>query len=195
MKKVLAISSVLLGVVFLAGCGQQPVSQTQPTTSVPVTQQPTQSNTSTTIPIDWQTYTSMKYGFEFMHPSDVGYLSPEGGAFLGFLSDQTAKETNILILGKKLSSSSIESEQILSINSGLENKNVMMQEFIENKDLFDISDIDINGIKFKMYALKNGIYNGYNKAYLFENSKQFIVIRFVDASLANQIISTFKFTK
>ncbi len=40
MKKVLAISSVLLGVVFLAGCGQQPVSQTQPTTPAPVAKQP-----------------------------------------------------------------------------------------------------------------------------------------------------------
>ncbi len=42
MKKVLAISSVLLGVVFLAGCGQQPVSQTQPTTPAPVAQTPAQ---------------------------------------------------------------------------------------------------------------------------------------------------------
>lgn len=42
MKKVLAISSVLLGVVFLAGCGQQQTSQTQPTTpatnQAPITQ-------------------------------------------------------------------------------------------------------------------------------------------------------------
>ncbi len=42
MKKVLAMSSVLLGVVFLAGCGQQPVSQTRPTTPAPVAQTPTQ---------------------------------------------------------------------------------------------------------------------------------------------------------
>lgn len=33
MKKVIAISSVLLGVVFLAGCGQKPASQTQSTTN------------------------------------------------------------------------------------------------------------------------------------------------------------------
>ena len=42
MKKVLAMSSVLLGVIFLAGCGQQPVSQIQPTTPDPVTQMPAQ---------------------------------------------------------------------------------------------------------------------------------------------------------
>ncbi len=42
MKKVLAISSVLFGVVFLTGCGQQPVSQAQPTTPAPVAQTPAQ---------------------------------------------------------------------------------------------------------------------------------------------------------
>jgi hypothetical protein len=39
MKKVLTICLVLLGVSFLAGCGQQPASQTQPTTPAPVAQQ------------------------------------------------------------------------------------------------------------------------------------------------------------
>jgi hypothetical protein len=43
MKKVLAISSVLFGIVFLAGCSQQQSSQTQPTTSDPVAQQSTPS--------------------------------------------------------------------------------------------------------------------------------------------------------
>lgn len=43
MKKTLAISSVLVGVVFLAGCGQQQASQTQPTKSTPTDQQPSQS--------------------------------------------------------------------------------------------------------------------------------------------------------
>jgi hypothetical protein len=38
MKKILVLSSVLIGVVFLAGCGQQPVNQNQPTTPDPVTQ-------------------------------------------------------------------------------------------------------------------------------------------------------------
>ena len=50
MKKVLAISSVLLGVVFLAGCGQQPVSQTQPTTPAPVAQTPTQPVATQPVP-------------------------------------------------------------------------------------------------------------------------------------------------
>lgn len=40
MKKVIALISVLLGVVFLTGCSLYPVSQTQPTAPAPVAQQP-----------------------------------------------------------------------------------------------------------------------------------------------------------
>lgn len=82
MKKVLATSSVLLGVVFLAGCGQQPVSQTQPTTPAPVAQTPavnqppltpkTQPTTQPIAPTDetanWQKYANDKYGIEFKYP-------------------------------------------------------------------------------------------------------------------------------
>jgi hypothetical protein len=50
MKKALAISSVLLGVVFLAGCGQQPVSQAQLTTPTPVAQKPVTNQSVTTQP-------------------------------------------------------------------------------------------------------------------------------------------------
>jgi hypothetical protein len=42
MKKIIALSSVMLGVVFLAGCGQQQAIQTQPTAPAPVAQTPTQ---------------------------------------------------------------------------------------------------------------------------------------------------------
>ncbi len=69
MKKVLVISSILLGVVFLAGCGQQSTRQTQPTTPTPVAQTATQQvavqPAPTTPPIDetasWQTYKNDDY--------------------------------------------------------------------------------------------------------------------------------------
>jgi hypothetical protein len=39
MKKIVTLSALSLGFLFLAGCGQQPVSQTQPTVPAPVAQQ------------------------------------------------------------------------------------------------------------------------------------------------------------
>lgn len=71
MKKVLAISSVLLGVVFLAGCGQQPVIQTQPTTPAPVAQAPAQPVATQPAPatlIQENVYTNAQYGFQLTLP-------------------------------------------------------------------------------------------------------------------------------
>ncbi|MEI7426090.1 MAG: hypothetical protein WCK16_04180 [Candidatus Moraniibacteriota bacterium] len=42
MKKIITTISILLTVIFLAGCGQQSVSQIQPTTLAPVAQKPVQ---------------------------------------------------------------------------------------------------------------------------------------------------------
>lgn len=40
MKKIIVLSSVLLGVVFFAGCGQQQADNTQSTASAPITNHP-----------------------------------------------------------------------------------------------------------------------------------------------------------
>jgi len=87
MKKVLALSSVLLGVVFLAGCGQQPASQIQqPTNPSPAAQQPAtnqpsaiqsspaniqESNVATVIPVDWKTYSNNEFDIEFKYPEKM----------------------------------------------------------------------------------------------------------------------------
>jgi hypothetical protein len=66
MKKVLAISSVLFGIVFLAGCGQQSVSQIQPTTPASVMQTPLSSHAIVTEEV---IYTNVQYGFQLAFPS------------------------------------------------------------------------------------------------------------------------------
>jgi hypothetical protein len=64
MKKVIAICSALLGIIFLAGCGQQSTSQIQPTASAPVAQQPTTT-------IDQVNYfTNNELGIKFIYQSD-----------------------------------------------------------------------------------------------------------------------------
>jgi len=91
MKKVLAISSMLLGVVFLAGCGQQPVSQTQPTTPAPVAQTTPAplTPTDTSNSADGQNFTNDKYGFKFKYSSSQCLLSQEqpAGLFVELYKD------------------------------------------------------------------------------------------------------------
>ncbi|MDQ1283737.1 MAG: hypothetical protein QG620_85 [Patescibacteria group bacterium] len=88
MKKLLAMSSVLLGVVFLAGCGQQQTSQTQSATPAPVAQQPAttqppatqpgQTNNVTSVPSDWKTYSDQKYAYQFQYPNDWNLVGDSG---------------------------------------------------------------------------------------------------------------------
>lgn len=61
MKKTIAISSLLLGVVFLAGCGQKPVSQTQQTTPASVAQETT-TNQPTATPSENKVATNSACG-------------------------------------------------------------------------------------------------------------------------------------
>jgi len=92
MKKVLAISSMLLGVVFLAGCGQQSVSQTQPIAPAPVTQAPTVNQPAATqpSPASGITYTNTDFGFKIALPTGWEKYKP--------LVDNTRKTSFVHIL-------------------------------------------------------------------------------------------------
>lgn len=67
MKKIVTLSSLLLSIVFLAGCGQQPVSQTQ---------QIIPDSVTTNIPVDWKTYTSNEFGVSISIPNEWKYMLP-----------------------------------------------------------------------------------------------------------------------
>jgi outer membrane murein-binding lipoprotein Lpp len=72
MKKIMTLGSVLIGVVLLAGCGQQQVSQTQLVSPVPKVAQQHNKNKasvtqSTTIneTVNWKIYTNFGYSFKY----------------------------------------------------------------------------------------------------------------------------------
>lgn len=88
MKKIVTLSSVLLGVVFLAGCSQQPVSQTQPTAPDTVAQTPTQpvvTQPAPSTPAVTQNYVEVKeFGIKIPIDSamvgDLAYTFKKAGA-------------------------------------------------------------------------------------------------------------------
>lgn len=83
MKKIITLSSFSLGIVFLTGCGRQPVSQVQPTVPASAAQASAQS-----ISINkgvGLVYKNEKYGFEFTF--DSGYKN-----LWGFYAENVANE-------------------------------------------------------------------------------------------------------
>jgi hypothetical protein len=63
MKRIVTLSALSLGILFLAGCGQEIVSQTQPTTPAPVAQVPTEpvvTQPDPTTPAVTQNYIEVK---------------------------------------------------------------------------------------------------------------------------------------
>jgi len=117
MKKNLALSALLLGVVFLSGCGQQPTSQIQPATppsptiaqpAQPVTNQKDQAEQNNVqqnqvrTPVNmavhshdtskWLTYTNTKYGYSFKYPNTGWQLYGSIGYGADSVSTTTADE-------------------------------------------------------------------------------------------------------
>ncbi|MFA6131474.1 MAG: hypothetical protein WC702_00185 [Patescibacteria group bacterium] len=68
MKKLIALGLLSLGIVFLAGCGQQQNSQTA-----------NQSATSAVVDTNGQTYTDAKTGISFFQPDGWIVSTNEGG--------------------------------------------------------------------------------------------------------------------
>lgn len=91
MKKIVTLSALSLGVLFLAGCGQQPVGQTQQTTPTPVAQTPVQPVATQSVDdtIDWKEYSSTNFGISFKYPSDYIFM------------DRTSSSEKSILLGDK----------------------------------------------------------------------------------------------
>lgn len=200
MKKLILLSSALLGVVFLAGCGQQPARQTQSTTPAPAAEQPTVNQTA-----NWKTYTSEKYGFSFQYPNDWKLSENSGNNSDRSVATIVSPETQKLAQDKQV----IYSEDISiyyypSISDGDENatKNLgatTLEELI-NKDatITKIGSTEIGG-KEATDVLWGGM--GLYYAILVTNDSHLYKIWFSNidnkdnlTSIEKTILSTFKFT-
>jgi hypothetical protein len=194
MKKILAISSVLLGVVFLAGCGQQPVSQTQPTTPVPVAQTPTQPVATQPAPTTEAlvTYTNTKYGIEFRYPNNFGEQ----------IVVDNDKKTDLRLNADK---GSIEMIAIPATEESFSSKSTFAKwhassEEISGNEIKDVSLESLNGYDIFRTHEADGIDTISDYVYFHKQNRVIIFSNgFTDKKLGlemlNEIISTFKFTK
>jgi hypothetical protein len=185
MKKVLAISSVLLGVVFLAGCGQQPVSQTQPTTPAPVVQKPAQPVDETA---SWQTYSNAKLGFEAKYPKDWQTMS----LAYDFQGISFSKDGNTSIF------SIVYHKDINDMSSG---PGVVLKSFddLKNDTLYkDAKDISFLGNKAISATFINSNINLSETMIFVSKDGTIYEISYDDnnaTDISKQILTTFKFTK
>lgn len=196
MKKILAISSVLLGVVFLAGCGQQPVSQTQPTTPAPVAPiiQPTET-------ASWKIYQNTKQGFELKYPKDWS-ISDQTDSYVNF-------QKGLADFGISIISDNLNSRDLLQWYNDYYSKKTAEAE--SNNWPLNLSSPD----KFKKASFNKLTAIEGNNLFAFDHSvtevyfskdNNIFLVSYPDSDANNpnfsedyavikQILSTFKFTK
>jgi hypothetical protein len=181
MKKVLAISSVLFGVVFLAGCGQQPVSQTQqPTTPTPAVQQPSNS-VSTPSPVNqpittanWKTYNSKVFGISVSVPNDWKEVMP-GDRSLTELNDNSFEGYTVI-------SSPDKKETMVFINKPVDFNSDCQQK-----------DSNIGNLKIKEVTCSNSTEDQIPGRYNYEFiDKNLVIILNEKTDTTNKVISSIK---
>lgn len=129
MNKTITLGALALGVVFLAGCGQQQASQVTPSTPNPTVQQPqvaandnvqatTQSAPKTDETANWKTYTNSKFGFEIKYPSNwkISTERSDAGSVVwdipGGAGTESREAVNFEANSKKLTLNQVKSEII-----------------------------------------------------------------------------------
>jgi len=203
MTKIITISSMLLGVVFLTGCSQQPVSQTQPTTPAPVAQQatqpvvtqPTQPNNVATVSADWKTYQDQEYGYQFQYPNDwnlVGDSNSDPDAYnVTIWKDDGFNKDNIQIVkvvyGTNADGSVSNRESYLKMLTGSSYSKISIAG---GQGYYFVNETK-GGPSPTIYLVgdKEIFLMGYN---IFDSSK---TPTLEAENLLKQIIGTFKFTK
>ena len=196
MKKLIATSSVLLGVVFLAGCNQQSASHIQSTTLDPAPKQTVtaqQPATSLANKTDgWQTYTS-KLGYSFEYPKNWHC--------------KTGMEKNIQYGDECLSESSQKALDEMNKNGKSDYfaadlkvgiLNISIEEYMKDPTTQKIGNVTLDGrnaydVIIGGYGANYGVVTDFNGKVL---EIKFRIAEKADAGLnENHVLSTFKFTK
>lgn len=161
---------VLLIVILLVGVGGiyagMQISKKQ--TPIPLVSQPTIIPTKFVQPTsvsdetaNWKTYTNTKYGFEFMYPQNLNYVS------LG--SNSAQKEVD---QGKEISGTVVPSFDTINFREGDKNKKFSVEIFKENETaltpknyqngLYMSGSCDLRWLDNKPSVVKNTELNGNN---------------------------------
>ncbi len=198
MKKVLAISSILLGVVFLSGCVQKPVDQIQEPKSDPVLQAPVDTQTDTnkptptapvvTTPVSTsKVYNSEKYGFEFKYPNNFVITS-----------DSNA---NQIIISNEDGGRWLYDIKIANNANELNLEEISLPPLATETNT-TVSYISIDGVAAKKYSIKDTSGDsGYGNAGVFLIlGNNILTISGDDSTASNKagfeaLFSSFKFTK
>jgi outer membrane lipoprotein-sorting protein len=198
MKKVLAISSILLGVVFLSGCGQKPIDQIQVPKANPVTQEPVDTQTDTNKPAPTapvvtppvstsKVYSSQKYGFEFKYPKE-------------FVVTSASNANNVII------SNSDDGRWIYNVRIENNANNLNLEDIalppLATDTNTKITYITIDGIAAKRYSINDttGDSDYGHAGVILIVGNNILTINGDDSTAANKagfeaLFSTFKFTK
>lgn len=212
MKKVSALSLALIGIVFLAGCGEQPLSQTQSTTPAPVAQAPAQPVANNqTAPADisnWKSYSNNTYNFSLKYPANLSAGESQHSKELmkTEIIDESVGHTFFdLTIAKNPQAEVVNTGLGVTVQK-LENTKFLFPEKIEGQT--SRQETTIGGVKAVKYVYKISSYsedgkqseNTINTEYeVANNGYVYSISSFGSdpsyATLLDQVVSTIGFTK